>query len=378
MKVPLQPKVALVHDYLKEYGGAERVLESLHKIWPDAPVYTAYFDPKALGIHARNFKDWNIKTSWLQYLPFSGKLISPLRIIAANIFESLDLSEFDVVISSCNTYFSKAIKVKPGAKHLSYIHTPPRYLYGYTTSFNYKKRWWTRVVAEIMNHFLRIVDFEVSQRPDILIANSKNVAQRIEKFYRRESEIVYPPVNVETLIKSKKQKGKYFLTLNRLSRGKGTEVAVAACSKLDLPLKVAGTGSEMSNLKKIAGKSVQFLGEITEEEKAEIFSETIALIACSEDEDFGITVVEAQAAGAPVIAAKAGGHLETVIPGKTGEFYDPGFLSDYNSYVDPVSVENLATVLKNFNPLKYKQDDLRRNAEKFSEENFKNRIIKLT
>lgn len=364
-------KVALVHDYLKEYGGAERVLEALHEIWPEAPLYTAYVNYPALGIHAEKFKNWNIKTSFLQYLPFANRLVSPMRMFAPGIFKSFDLSEYDLVISSTAVYFAKAVITKPESLHLSYIHTPPRYLYGYTTSFNYKKRWYTRVIAEIMNHFLRVADFETSQTPDVLIANSENIAGRIKKFYRRDSKIIYPPVEVEELLEVKKQKGKYFLTLNRLSRGKGTEVAVAACSKLNLPLKVASNGGELGNLKNIAGKSVEFVGEVTEEEKAKLFSETIALIACSEDEDFGITVVEAQAAGVPVIAARAGGHLETVIEGKTGEFYMPGFLGDFNTYVDPVSVENLSHILGNFNPNKYKESDLRKNAEKFSKENFK-------
>lgn len=369
--------VALVHDYLKEYGGAERVLEALHEIWPDAPLFTAYYNSESLGIHAKNFASWNIKTSWLQNLPMANKLVSPLRFLAPSIFESFDLSEFDLVISSCNTYFSKAVLVKQGALHLSYIHTPPRYLYGYTTSFNYKKHWWTRIAAEVINHFLRIADFKISQRPNILVANSKNVAGRIEKFYRRKSEIVYPPVEIDALSRIKKQKGKYFLTLNRLSRGKGTEIAVTACSHLNLPLKVAGTGVETQMLKSIAGKSVEFIGEVTEEEKAKLFSQALALIACSEDEDFGITVVEAQAAGVPVIAAKAGGHLETVVEGKTGELYIPGVLEDYQTYTDPVSVENLKRILKDFNPGKYKDKDLRKNAERFSKDNFKKKMLKL-
>lgn len=367
-------KVALVHDYLKEYGGAERVLEALHEIWPEAPLYTAYYNSRGLGINASKFKDWKVKTSWLQNLPFAGKLISPFRIFAPKIFEGFDFSDYDLVISSCNIYFSKAVRAK---KSISYIHTPPRYLYGYTTSFNYKKRWWTRIIAEAMNHYLRVVDFETSQRPNLLIANSENVKERIKKFYRRDADVIYPPVEVQELLKVKKQKGKYFLTLNRLSRGKGTEVAVAACSKLGLPLKVASSGAELSNLKKIAGKSVEFVGEVTEEEKAKLFSEAIALIACSEDEDFGISVVEAQAAGVPVIAAKAGGHLETVIPGKTGEFYTPGFLGDFKTYVDPISVDNLTDVLENFNPLRYKDSDLRGNAKKFSKENFKKKILEI-
>lgn len=356
-------RVALVHDYLKEYGGAERVVEALHEIWPDAPVYTAYYDPKSLGVHAKNFENWNINTSWLQHLPFAGSLISPFRIIAANIFESFDLSEYDLIISSCNTYFSKAVKTAPGALHLSYIHTPPRYLYGYTTSFNYKKHWYTRIIGETMNHFLRVTDFKTSQNPDVLIANSENVKARIKKFYRRDCVVIYPPVNIATV--SKKEKGEYFLALNRLVRGKGTEIIVEALTKLNLPLKIVGTGPEEENLKKIAGKNIEFLGGISDGELSEIYCKAKALIVASEDEDFGITSVEAQSEGTPVIAVKAGGYLETVIEGKTGEFFDE------------VSVESLTKVLEKFDPNKYKIEDLRKNSRKFSREKFKEEILEL-
>ncbi len=356
-------RVALVHDYLKEYGGAERVVEALHEIWPDAPLYTAYYDPKSLGIHADNFKDWDIKSSWLQNLPFAGKLISPFRIFAVKIFESFDLSEHDLIISSCNTYFSKAVKKKSGALHLSYIHTPPRYLYGYTTSFNYKKHWYTRMIGETMNHFLRVIDFKTSQNPDVLVANSQNVKERIKKFYRRDSVVIYPPVNIAQI--SKKQKGEYFLALNRLVRGKGTEIIVEAVTKLNVPLKVVGTGPEEENLKKIAGKNIEFLGSVSDHKLSEIYAKAKALIVASEDEDFGITSIEAQSEGTPVIAVKAGGYLETVIEGKTGEFFDDA------------TVESLMDVLKKFDEKKYKTEELRKNAEKFSKEKFKKNILEL-
>ncbi len=357
-------KVALVHDYLREYGGAERVVEALHEIFPQAPLYTAYYYPEGLGIFARNFKGWDIRTSWIQKFP--NKLVSPFRIFAPMAFESFNLSEFDVVISSTSVYFAKAVITKQNALHLSYIHTPPRYLYGYTTSFNYKKHWWTRIGGEFINHFLRIYDFETSQRPDILIANSENVAARINKFYRRDSVIVYPPVNVTDFKKVRKQLGEYFLVFNRLVRGKGTEVVITACTKLGLPLKVAGIGPELNRLKKLAGKTVEFLGEINEDDKAELYAKAKALITAAEDEDFGITAVEAQACGTPVIAAKAGGYLETVIEGKTGEFYQPA-----------VSVDNLIKVLQGFEPDKYKESDLRKQAERFSKERFKKEILAL-
>lgn len=374
-------KVALVHDYLREYGGAERVLEALHEIYPEAPLFTAYYNPEGLGIHAKNFSSWNIKTSWMQNLPFANKLRSPLRFLAPSVFESFDLSEFDLIISSCNTYFSKAVKVKPGAYHLSYIHTPPRYLYGFTTSFNYKKHWWTRVAAEIINHFLRLADFQTSQRPDVLIANSKNVADRIKKFYRRESVVIYPPVDIVKL-KSQIAKRKtttqnaklYYLSVSRLVRGKGVDIIVEACTKLNLPLKVVGTGPELENLQQITKthpssggheSRITFLGEVKDEELGELYANAKALIVASEDEDFGITAVEAQAAGTPVIAVRAGGYLETVIEGKTGIFFDEA------------SVESLMEALQKFNEQKFKEEDLRKNAERFSKERFKEEITDL-
>ncbi len=360
-------KVALVHDYLREYGGAERVLEVLHEIFPEAPLYTAYFNPEAMGENGPRFKTWDIRTSWFQKVPFGNKLLSPFRIFAPMMFESFDLSEYDLVISSSSAvYFAKSVITKPETLHLSYIHTPPRFLYGYTTSFNYKKHWWTNIVGEVMNHFLRIYDFEVSQRPDILIANSKNIQSRIKKFYRRDSVVIYPPVELDNLFpiggKMSKQKS-YYLSIGRLVRGKGTEVIVEACSRLNLPLKVTGSGPELDNLKKLAGKTVEFLGWVSDKERIKLYLNAKALIVASEDEDFGITPVEAQAAGTAVIAVKAGGYLETVSD-QTGEFFDG-------------SVTSLVEVLKNFDPKKYNLKDLRKNAEKFSKDRFKKEILRL-
>lgn len=359
-------KVALVHDYLREYGGAERVLEDLHEIFPDAPVYTAFYYPKGLGTANERINKWDIHTSWIQKLPFANKWISPLRIFAPMIFENFDLSGYDVIISSSAVYFAKAVLTKPGQLHIAYIHTPPRFLYGYTTSWNYKKHWWTRLGGELLNHFLRIYDFETSQRPDILIANSKNVASRIKKFYRRDSVIIHPPVDTnsfQTPSTSHEPRAKnYFLSLNRLVRGKGTEIAVQACAALNLPLKVAGAGPELRNLKKLAGPSVEFVGPVSDEERIKLFQNATALIVASEDEDFGITPVEAMAAGTPVIALRAGGYLETVIEGKTGQFFDTP------------TPQSLTKVLETFDPSKYKDSDLHSQAEKFSKDHFRKKI----
>lgn len=368
-------KVALIHDYLIEYGGAERVLEALHQIFPEAPIYTAFLDLSSLGPHAERIKKWIIKTSWLQNFPFARKLISPLRIAAPAIFESFNLSEYDLVISSCNIYFAKAVITKPEALHLSYIHTPPRYLYGYTTSFNYKKHWWSAFLGELANHFLRIWDFELSQRPDILIANSKNVAERIKKFYRRDSVLIYPPVGMsDTQSQISKGKRDFFLSVARLVRGKGVEVVVAAATKLGLPLKVVGSGPEMDELKKIVSRQskiinqVEFLGEVNDQELAKLYAGAKALVVASEDEDFGITAVEAQALGTPVIAPRSGGFLETVIEGKTGILYGEPRV---------VSVDSLIEALKKFDSKDFKEEDLRKQAAKFSYEKFKSQISEL-
>ncbi len=369
-------KVALTHDYLREYGGAERVLEVIHEMYPETPLYTAYYNPEALGPNAKKFEGWDIRTSWFQHVPFANKLLSPFRIFAPLMFESFDLSEYDLVISSSSAvYFAKSVITKPETLHISYIHTPPRFLYGYTTSFNYKKHFITRIGGEIINHFLRIWDFEVSQRPDILVANSKNVQARIKKFYRRDSVVIYPSVDLGEFKSNKK--GQYFLALNRLTRGKGTEVIIEACGKLGLPLKVAGSGPELVPLRQgYAGfKNVEFLGWVSDEERIKLLSGAKALIVASEDEDFGITSVEAQAAGVPVIAPRAGGYLETVIDpstssgrGATGLFYGgPGL----------VTVEALVEALKKFNPKDFKAEDCRKNAEKFSVERFKKEFLEL-
>ncbi|MBI2600376.1 glycosyltransferase [Candidatus Daviesbacteria bacterium] len=370
MQEPRQLKVALVHDFLVEYGGGERVLECLHEIFPDAPIYTAYFDINGFGVHQERVKKWDIRSSWLQRLPFAKKLISPLRVFAPMVFEGFDLSGYDLVISSCNSYFAKAVITRPGSLHISYIHTPPRYLYGYATSFNYKKHLLTRVLGELANHFLRIYDFETSQRPDVLVANSKNVADRINKFYRRNAVIIYPPVEVgEIKAKAEKLKVKnreYLLSLNRLVRGKGTEVTVEVCTKLNLSLKVVGNGPEKKRLKKIAGEKVQFLGEVDDDTRIKLLAGAKALIVASEDEDFGITAVEAMAAGTPVIAIGTGGYKETVVEGKTGVFFAP-----YKS------VKNLMNVLPFFNEFKFKKEDLVKQAEKFSKQRFVKEILAL-
>ncbi|MDP3733472.1 MAG: glycosyltransferase, partial [Candidatus Daviesbacteria bacterium] len=261
--------------------------------------------------------------------------------------------------------------------HISYIHTPPRFLYGYTTSFNYKKHWWTRIGGEIINHFMRIYDFEVSQRPDILVANSKNVQARIKKFYRRDSVVIYPPVEIKKITSQHgsgqagyrgQGTGKYYLSVGRLVRGKGLDVIVQACDELGLFLKIVGSGPELQNLKSLIvnhKSNIEFLGQVSDEELAKLYAGAKATIVASEDEDFGIVPVESQACGTPVIAPKAGGFLETIVEGRTGEYFN-----------NATAVE-LMKVLKNFDPKNYQAEDCKKQAQKFGKVRFKKEILEL-
>ncbi len=316
-------KVALVHDYLAEYGGAERVLEALHDIYPDAPLFTSFVDEDRLGTEWQRFAGWDIRQSWLTAIPFYKKLFSPLRFLAPAFFRSFDLSGYDVIISSTNAYFAKAIKKPAPAIHICYCHTPSRSLWGYSTMTDWKKNVFMRIYGQIVNHYLRMVDVEVSyHNVDVFIANSEETARRIKKFYRRDSTVIYPPVDVAPKLPASNPQGKYYLFVSRLAWAKHPELAIAACNQLGLPLKVVGTGKLFDDLKKQAGPTVEMLGFVPDDQLSKLYDSAIALIYPAEDEDFGIVPVEAMGHGVPVIAHRSGGPQETVIKNKTGIFFD--------------------------------------------------------
>lgn len=363
-------KVALVHDYIKEYGGAERVLESILEIWPKAPVFTSMYLPKYLGPHRKRLKKWDIRPSFLQKIPFRGKLISPLRFIGPLIFKTFDLSDFDVVIVSAAGTYTSPNFIKKGKKtlHICYYHTPPRYLYGYPTAAPWKTVWWRKVLfvlGQIPMHFLRMADFNAAQRPDIVVANSEEVASRVQKFYRRKTKVIYPPVDIPQEPKVKKEE--FFLAGGRLARPKRVDVAIKAANKLKVPLKVFGRDFQnyADELKEMAGKTVEFMGEISDKEKWELMAKAKAFIFPAEFEDFGITPVEAMAVGTPVIALKSGGVKETVIDGETGVLFDRP------------SVGSLVKAIKEFKKAEIKKKDCIKQAKKFSKEKFVKEIKKL-
>ncbi len=388
-------KVALVHDYIKEYGGAERVLEALHEIYPDAPVFTSVYIPSFLGPHRERFARWDIRTSILQHIPFKHKLISPFRMFSPWVFKQFDLSDYDlVIVSATGAYEPNMVRTKnqeprtknnKGAIHICYCHTPPRYLYGYATARDWKRHRIFAVLGAVFNHFLRMVDFAASRHVDFYIANSEEVAGRIKKFYRSEATVIYPPVEIQnSKLQIKNQKGMdsrlshkgttfsegsrgnddkrkdYFLTGGRLAMAKHFDLIVRACRELDVPLKVfgksfAGYGEKLEDL---AGRKTEFFGEVSDEEKFKLMAGAKAFLFASEDEDFGIVPVEAMGCGIPVIAYKSGGVKETVIEGKTGVFFEE------------LTAESFKKAIQKFEKMKFDPYDSRKQAQKFSKERF--------
>lgn len=361
-------RVALVHDYLKEYGGAERVLEVLAEVFPQAPVYTAFCVSSASA--GRAFANKKIITSWAnKFLP-KAHLYSTLRFLTPLIWESFDFSGFDLVISSASWFITKSIITKPETLHICYCHTPPRWLYGYKTPIEWKRFLPIRIYGEVVGHFLRQYDFLAAQRVDYFIANSQNTKERIAKFYRREATVIYPPVEVEKIINATKnlQPQEYFLVVCRLAGTKGLDLAIEVAKELNINLKIVGEKVglkwEEEAIDKVKSGNIEFLGRVDDSQLWKLYGEAKALLALSQDEDFGITPVEAMAAGRPVIAFRGGGYVETVVDGVTGEFFD--------NY----SVEALINVLKHFDSKNYNPEDCRKQAEKFDKERFKIEINK--
>ena len=359
-------KIALVHDFLREYGGAERVVEAIHEIWPDAPLYTSFVDWDRLGTHAKRFRSWDIRPSWVQHNWFVKKFHSPLRFLAPRIWESFDLSDFDVVISSSGWFICRGVRVKKPRVHICYIHHPPRNLYGYATGSLYEKHWLVKFYATIINFFMRQYDFATAQRVDYFVANSKEVARRVQKFYRRESTVIYPPVSVNTRLSDmKKGTSDYFLSVGRLMWAKRIDIVIEAANKLSLPLKIVGAGPEEEKLRAMAGPTIEFLGPVSDGELARLYQGAQATIFSALDEDFGIVPVESQAAGCPVITLAQGGVLETVIDGKTGVFF-----------AKP-EVSSLIEGIQRFKKLSKDTDwekACRHQAEKFGKEIFQNKL----
>lgn len=354
-------KITLVHDYLIQYGGAEKVLEALCEIFPNAPIYTLLYDPKLVS---ERFPNRKIHSSFLQKIPFIIKHHRSFLTLMPLAIEQFDFSKYDLVISD-SASFAKGIITNPPTTHICYCYTPTRYLWDdchrYLSDFRLPI-----LVKKMAPYFLsrlRIWDYYASDRPDFFIANSEFVRQRIKKYYKKDSIAIYPPVGTDEFYISNGAKD-YFLMVGRLLPYKKFDFVVKVFSENGLPLKVIGEGPEKKRLKKLAGRNIEFLGFLEDESLKKYYTECKALIF-PQEEDFGIVPLEAMASGRPIIAYKAGGALETIVDGKTGVFFEKQekqFLLDAISRFDKI----------NWNP-----EEIREHAKKFDKEVFKKNILEL-
>lgn len=354
-------KVALVHDYLSQDGGAERVVEAMQEIWPEATLFTLFHDKK--NAHPRFLKK-NIITSFLQKIPFAKKHYQwflPLMPLAT---ESYNLSEYDVVISSTSA-FAKGIITQPNTLHLCYCHTPTRYLWTDTVDYieSLPYPWLVKKILPPFISRLRQWDALAAMRVNIFIANSQTVAQRIKTFYQREAHVIFPPVDTDRCRPNSKNND-FFLTGGRLVPYKRFDIPVRACTRLGLPLVIFGDGPTKKSLEKIAGPTIKFVGRISDAQKIKLYQHCKAFIH-PQNEDFGITPIEAMACGRPVIAYAQGGATETVIDGITGEFFHKQ------------TWEDCAHTLNNFNSKNYNQNTIVQHARTFSRYQFKHRLREL-
>lgn len=353
-------KVALVHDYLNQMGGAERVVMAFHEIFPDAPLYTSIYDPKRVD---PAFQKMDIRTTFMQKLPLVTKHHQPYLPFYPFAMESLDLRGYDLVLSSSSA-FAKGVITRPETLHICYCHTPMRWCWNYE---EYVEREQLGRVARSMLPFmitgLRVWDQMSAQRVDHFIANSPTIAERIRKYYRREAAYIPPPVDASRFpFEPETTPGDYFLVLSRLVPYKRIDLAIQACNRLQLPLVVIGGGRDLESLKQLAGPTIQFKGHLSDAEVTYYLKHCRAFLFPGE-EDFGITPLEVQACGRPVVAYRAGGALASVVDGVTGIFFDEQ------------TVDSLTAALSNFDERSFDPQVIHRHALEFDIPRFSRRIL---
>lgn len=347
-------KVALVYDRVNKWGGAERVLLDLKRIFPDAVLFTSVYNSKK----APWAKKFRVISSFLQKIPFANtnhEFLAPLMPLA---FESFSFDEYDLVIS-VTSESAKGIITKPETKHICYCLTPTRYLWsGYDEYF---KNPLLRVVSLPFVSYLRKWDKIAASRPDHFIAISTEVKKRIKKYYNLDSTVIFPPLfDLPKNVKS--EKGDYFLVVSRLVSYKRVDLAIKACQELGVSLKIVGSGSEENSLKNMAKGNIEFLGDLTDETLSSYYKNCRALIFPAL-EDFGLVIAEAQSFGKPVIAYRGGGALDIIVEGQTGEFFDKQ------------DVESLKRVLDKFDEGRYNSELCVKNSQRFSFERFEKELL---
>lgn len=353
-------KIALVHDHLAQDGGAENVLRAFCEIWPDAPVYVTVYNEK--NAHPF-FKTRDVRTSFLQRTPFGLRKYQWFFSLMPTAVESFDLSEYDVVLTSSSS-FAKGVITRPDTMHVTYCHTPTRFLWSDTHSYiaELDANPLTKKLIPPFLSRVRMWDRLAAERTDHYITNSNVVQHRIQKYYHRESTVIYPPVSTaEFSVNADGAHGDYFLAGGRIVPYKRFDLLVEAFNKLGRPLKIFGSGPAMDDLKRNAEENIEFLGRVPDEELKKLYANCIAFLN-PQEEDFGITMIEAMAAGRPVIAYRKGGASEIVESGVTGE------LLDYQTW------EDFADAVLNFDGTAYDSRVIRERALTFDKEEFKKSI----
>lgn len=351
-------KIAIVHDYLNQAGGAERVVGSLHRIFPDAPIYTTIADP---AVVEALLPGADVRTSWMQRLPGLARHSRKYFLLYPMAIEHFDLSEYDLVISSSSAYAKSAI-VRPGACHVCYCNTPMRFAWNFE-EYSARESWGplTRWLLPPFIAWLRRWDLRTAHRPTAFIANSSTIAARIGRHYGRPSRVVHPPIELKRFA-PRDVDGDYHLVVSRLMGYKRIDLAVEAFTRMGKRLVVLGDGPARKDLERAAGPAIQFLGRVSDEEVAFHYARCRALIFPGE-EDLGLTPLEANASGRPVIAYRAGGALDTVAEGVTGVFFDSQTPDALIGAVEECQRRNWDKAV------------LRRHAEQFSEEVFRDRLL---
>ncbi len=353
-------RVALVHDYLVQYGGAERVLEVFSEIFPNAPIHTLVYDK---NLFKNRFGGKKIYTSFLQSLPLSKSHHRSFPILMPMAIESFDFSDYDIVLSDSNSY-AKGVISNPGTLHICYCHTPMRYAwddyYSYTENFSAAKL--IRKAIPLAMNYIRLWDKISADRVDKFITNSNFVAKRIAKYYRRPAEVIYPPVSLSFFKQDKKiKKDDYFLIVGRLIPYKRFDLVIGAFNILGLRLKIIGDGPEAQRLKKMAKPNIEFFGWRPDEEIRDYYAGAKAFLF-PQEEDFGIVALESLASGTPVIAFRGGGALEIVKEGVNGIFFDAQ------------TVDSIVGAVRNFRDNDFDSEKIKQSVTSFDKEIFKTKI----